>query len=763
MTRLQRALLVMTILGVVMCFVPLFNLLGYEASMLTSVVAGVLGMWCLHHEIGDRRAIDAHWEVAWMWFWRESMRHLVLVVPPLVLLLLNALRVTNCDIKLGVLYWVLITMPGVWLGQVLLWFLSTKVGYRSWRWILAILFVIANALAMGLHIAFEPPITGHQWFIGYFSGSIYDEALGVPASLLWYRLTTLVGGLGILVGLEAWRRRHQQVGSAQLHPRGWAALTLIFLLAWGGLTANEHRFGVRVDRQTIAKTLGGRLETEHFIIHYPQHQRFRDELTLLAEDHEFRYAEMKAYFGTDPVKHHGRKVHSFVYLNRDQKGDLMGARRTLIAKIWLREMHILWSGYGDHLLAHELAHIFTEPFGNGPLRLSARFGLLANMGLVEGVATAADDPPDDLSLHEASAAMRVMKIAPDIRKLVAAEGFWTQSSRLAYTLMGSFVRFLVKTYGMETFKKAYGSGDFEGAYQKSTDALVGEWEEFIDKIKPRQEIMAIARYRYTRPSIFGKVCARTLAEMRRQKNAAQAGGNVTRALSLSKEIMSYQKERIAPQVAHARLLLDANKIDEAEALLARLIKHPKLTPFQRSQLLHLRGDVQWMKQAYESAVADYQSCLKIGVPSSTQRMLQVKSRALKTPLETRALAKHYLIDRQGGATLFDAMQWRVNLPDDAVASYLVGRVLFGAGRWVEASAQFERAAIGLGTGILQRENTLLLAQSLMHQRKLDRAKSLFEALAKSEDSRVRLLAMEWLVRTDFVTKTKVAFKTMSVE
>lgn len=763
MTRLQRALLAMTIVGVVMCFVPLFNLLGYEASMLTSVTAGVLGMWCLHHEIGERRALDAHWEDAWMWFWRKSMRHLVLVLPPLVLLLLNALRVTNCDIKLGFLYWILITIPGVWLGQVLLWALSGRVGYRAWRWIFAILIVSANALAMGLHIAFEPPITGHQWLIGYFSGSIYDEALGVPTSLLWYRLTTLVGGVGVLVALEAWRRRHQTVGAAQLHPRGWVALALIFLFAWGGLTANEHHFGVRVDRHTIAKTLGGRLETEHFIIHYPQHQRFRDRLALLAEDHEFRYAEMKAYFGTDPVKHHGRKVHSFVYLDRDQKGDLMGARRTLIAKIWLREMHILWSGYGDHLLAHELAHIFTEPFGNGPLRLSARFGVFANMGLVEGVATAADDPPDDLSLHEASAAMRVMKIAPDIRKLVAAEGFWTQSSRRAYTLMGSFVRFLVKTYGIETFKKAYGSGDFEGAYQKSADTLVREWEQFIDKIKPRQEIMAIARYRYTRPSIFGKVCARTLAEMRRQKNAAQAGGNMARAMALSEEIMSYQKGRIRPQISHARLLLDAKQIEAAQALLARLLNHPKLTPFQRSQLLHLRGDVQWINRAYEGASADYRSCLDIGVPSGTQRMLQVKSHALKTPSETRALAKHYLVDRQGGATLFDAMQWRVNLPDDAVASYLVGRVLFGAGRWAEASVQFERAATGLGVGILQRENTLLLAQSLMHQRKLKRAKSLFAELAKSKDSRVRILASEWLARTDFVASNKVAFKTTSVE
>ena len=742
------ALCAMSALGALMAFVPLTNVLGYESSMVTGVGAGVATLWLTHRALGARSALQAQWGQAWGWYWRWALRLQVLVVPPLVLLCLNAARVANCDLTLGAMFWVLGPCFAVWISHTLMWGLGAWLKPTRWRIVWGLGLVIANALAMGLHIALEPPITGHQWWIGFMSGSIYDEALSVPTSLLWYRACNVAGVLALVLGLEGARLRRAGEG---VKWRGWLMGALVCGLAWSGMTWQEQRFGVELDRQTIARELGGRLETEHFVIHYPQSERFSRRLALLAQDHEYRYEEMRAFFKTDPVATSGRKVRSFVYGDREQKGRLMGARRTLIAKIWLGEMHIMWDGYGDHLLAHELAHVFTMPFGRGPFKLSARAWVLPNMGLVEGIATAADNPPGDLTLHEASAAMRVMGIAPDIRGLVGAEGFWAQSSSKAYTLMGSFVLYLVQTHGIEPLKKAYPTADFEGAYGTSAHALVTQWEAYIDGITPRPEIMAQARARYTRPSIFGKMCARTLAELSRRVDLAMAGGNEALALRLQRDIVGFAPEAIAPQARLARVLFRARELEQLDALLGQLLARQDLSPLQRAQLLHLRADMRWFNTSFDAALEDYDACLEVGPSTATQRLLQVKRHALGLGPDARARARDYLFDRAPGpAGLYDVVRWEALTPEDGVSAYLVGRVLFGAQKWSDAAASFERAAArGLGSDVLRHENLFLWAQALFHVGSLDAALERMEQLGQTSDVRMQVLAREWTQRVAF--------------
>lgn len=748
------ALLVMSVLGTLMAFLPLTNVLGYESSMGTGIGAGVLTLWLTHRALGARRALDSGWERAWGWYWRQLLRLQVLVVPSLLILLLNALRVTNCDVPLGLGFWVLGPCFAVWISHTLMWGLSAVMSPTRWRVVVGVALVLANALAMGLHIALEPPITGHQWWIGFMSGSIYDEALSIPGSLLWYRACNIVGMLALIVGLEGARRRRADSSTSS---RVWWGVALACVVLWSGMTWSEQRFGVEVDRQTIAEELGGRLETEHFVIYYPQSERFSRRLALLAQDHEYRYEEMSAFFKTDPVASSGQKVRSFVYGGREQKGRLMGARRTLIAKIWLGEMHIMWDGYGDHLLAHELAHVFTMPFARGPFKLSARAWVLPNMGLVEGIATAADHPPGDLTLHEASAAMRKMGIAPNIRGLVGAEGFWTQSSSRAYTLMGSFVLYLVDQYGIEPLKKAYPAADFEGAYGISADALVTQWERYIDGLTPRKEIMAQAHARYTRPSIFGKMCARTLADLSRRVDLAMAGGNNVLALRLQRELVAFNPEAIDPQTNLARVMFQARQLKPLNALLKTLLAREDLAPLQRARLLHLRADMRWFDEAFDEAAQDYTACLEAGPSTGTQRLLHVKRHALEIVPAARDRARTYLFDQAPGlAGLYDVVRWDDLSHEQGVSAYLMGRVLFGAQRWADAAVHFERAQQrGLQVEVLRNENLLLWAKALFHLGELDAAARHIEVLARVSDVRMQVLAKEWALRVAFARKGPV--------
>jgi tetratricopeptide (TPR) repeat protein len=738
----------------VFCFLPLLNLLGYESAAGFGILGGIAATGLTLHAV-NRGLVDGPLDSE-----RTSspladflillVRHELLLALPAIILSLNAMRVINCSYGMGVGFWLAIPVPAIFMGQMLAWVACAVVpGRIRLQMLCCVVAIVGSVIAVAAHLAFEPPIVGHQVFMGYFSGSIYDEALTLPTSLVWYRAMHLAASVAVLAAIEGvWRRRRG------MHTH-WAILVaLIAALSFGAMWLNRHDLGIAIDAEYVQAELGGRMETEHFIIYYPQTTEFIEARERLAEDHEFRYAEMKEFFGTDPAR--DEKIESYVYPNREEKGRLMGGRRTLVSKLWLHEMHILWRGYGDHKLAHELAHIFTEPFGAGPLRLSMQAGIGVNMGLVEGVATAADWPVGELSPHQASAALRRLELAPDISGIVGATGFWAQSSGRAYILVGSFVRYLVDTYGVEPFKKAYPTGDFEAAYSTSSDALVQEWEQFVDGIELSEDDMALARYLYERPSIFEKVCARQIAEMTVDARAAASRGDVGQVREIYEKILGYDPDNIRYRIGYAHVLTEARQYEQALQLVEEMLAetHP---PVVRAQLLSLRGDLAWRRaragemagaKRLERASKAYRQCLDLGISSDARRLLQVKIGALARPESRgRSLAFEYLIGQNPNAIAFYyPMQWYLENPQDALAAYLVGRRLWNAHQWEQARSYLEQAYRGAQEGVLRGEALRMLAQTEYFLGRLERAKDYFSRLALSPQSSHAADAREWLDR-----------------
>lgn len=747
-TRVHLAAhLAVVLAALVACFVPLFGLLGYESAALFGALAGVAAAFLTLHgrqaglyqaPIARRRLTSPTAD-----FLRLYARHLTLLVVPALVLTLNAVRVPNCDFALGVGFWLTIPVVSVLVGQAIGWVVATVVPTsRRWQVGLAAAAILASAGTLLWQIGFQPPIVGHQLFIGYFSGSIYDEALSLPASLLWYRLLNVAAVAVVLLAIEAlWRWRRD------LSVRWVVVLLVAATAALGALWVERRELGIDRDRAFIQAELGGRIETEHFVIHYPLNDFFVDRRELLAQDHEYRYAEMRAFFETDPAS--AAKIHSYVYPDRETKGDLMGARRTLVAKLWLKEMHILWRDYGDHMLAHELAHIFTEPFGSGPLRLSMQNGIGVNMGMVEGVATAADWPADELTPHEAAAAMRRLELAPSIDRLVGASGFWTQAHGLAYTLVGSFVRYLIDTYGIAPFKAAYATGDFAAAYGKPAGELVDEWERFVDAIALADRELDLARYLYDRPSIFEKVCARTVAELRRKADLAMSQGNVGRGQALYEQIIGFDPANVRYRLMYAQALMAGEELDAAlgqvEGLLGGEAARP-LGPVERAKLLELAGDLAWKLDRPDEADQAYRECLEAGLPADVRRLVEVKQTSVNRGQPARQLAFAYLLgDVDPYVALYYPMTWADRAGDDPLAAYLVARRLWATMQWAEALEHLETAA-GLDSELLVLETRRMQAQSLYFLGRLDAAEPIFEALAQADRSSYATEAAEWLRR-----------------
>ena len=629
-----------TVVAAVLCFVPLFDLLGYESAAAMGAVLGLTVLvrtaWAFDRGrlpsplSGPGGPLEA--------FLALLPGHLALVVPPALVLLLNALRVKNCDLSLGLAFWGLIPAVSVVAGQALAFAVS---GLPRARLAAALLLVSAQTGAFLWRLATDPPIAGHTWTIGWFAGSIYDEALELPTALVWARAGVLLGSLAIVLALELWWRAR---GAGRPH-RAAVGLALV-LLGLGALHARRADLGIQHDQDSVKAGLGGRLESEHFVIWYDPTSLDEEGRRRIVEDHEFRYAELQAFFDEDPVAWKGRRIESFVYPNRAVQQALLGSRRTLVARPWTHQMHIRWSGTGETVLAHELAHLFSAPFGAGPLRLPMRVGgLVPDLALIEGIASAADAPPDELTAHQAARAMRELGLAADLRALFGPAGFWTQPGRRAYTLVSSFVQWLIETRGIEAFKVAYGSGDLGGAYGVPLDTLVGQWEAWVDQVPLSEGERALAAHRYRGESIFSKVCARTVAELERKADLAETRGDLDVALTLRERLSELQPRAVDTRLELARLRARRGEHELALELTGALLAREDLGPVRTVQVQELAGDLRWDQGQPDGAAATYTACLADGLDEATQRRLSAKAMGASTPATpARERARAYFLD-----------------------------------------------------------------------------------------------------------------------
>lgn len=743
-----------SLVALVLCFVPLFDLLGYESAAVLGAVLGVLVLvrtarrfdtGRLAPPLDPRRSQGPLDD-----FLALLPQHLLLLVPPAAILLLNALRIRNCDIGLGLTFWGVIPAVSIVAGQALAFGVAVL---PRWRTPAALLVLPGQVGAFLWRLAWEPPIAGHTWTIGWFAGSIYDEALSLPRALLWARLGVLAGAALLVLGVEvAWRLR----GGRRLGPV--LPLLLLSLATVGFLHHQRHALGIEQDQASVQAALGGHVQTEHFDIWYDPASLDAEGRALLVQDHEFRYDQLRSWFQEDPVALWGRRIDSFVYPDRGAQQRLMGSRGTLVARPWTHQMHIRWSGMGDTALTHELAHLFTAPFGRGPTRLAmGAGGLVPDMALIEGVATAAQDDPDELSLHQASRALRQLHMAPDLRQLFDPAGFWSQPGGRAYTVAGSFVQWFVDTYGVQALERGYGSGDLAGAVGQPLDVLVAQWEAFVDQVPLTEAEQTLAQYRYRRQSIFQKVCARTMAELQKQASTAEARGQLDQALAIREQLRDLQPKSPELRLDLARLRARMGEHDAALEITARLLERDDLGPVRTVDIQELAADLRWQSGAADSAAHTYTACVAEGLDEARLRRLAAKAEgAGSASPQARARAERYFLgeDLNSGARLWAALQWAQARPGDPLPRYLVGRVLNQDGDHADAVTWLDGPAGALPQPALDDERRLQLADAAFRGGQPEiAARAWQELLTDSDSSRVLALARDGLARLDWLRRT----------
>ena len=591
------------VLALVLANVPLFNILAFEFCAVMALSISFVGAHVTLTVLRQmKRKPDvltgSPRQIVMRCFWEALIFNVGLLGLPLGIILLNAFRVENCNFGEGFLFFLILsviscvyaTAAGVFFG---FWIKKRWLAYLAY---LGYLFV--SCIPVVVNLIFHPPVFAYHATFGYFPGPIYDFVIPITNTLLIARAETLLWALlflGLTINLcevsrdtglmpqLRWRKLFDPL----------AGRVGLYLLVIGLLSFQFYAgaLGIRPTRDDIARQLGGLRETAHFEIFYAR--ELEADIERIVEDCEFQYSQLSEYLDPDGTMQ-SRKVRAYIYASPEQKKRLIGARGTSVEDPFGHGFHIHAQGFPHPVLKHELAHVFTVPWS--PVKVSLK------IGLHEGIAVAADWDEGKLTGHQWTKAMRQMEIAPPLSSVMGL-GFWGHAGSQSYLLAGSFVRFLVDTYGIDKFKGAFPTGNFVKHYAKDLLALEAEWIKFLETVPLRDDDVAYATYRLKRQSVFEQVCAHEMAALRDTAWQAYYRKNFTIAMETFEVMLSDEPDNLSTLWGLMYTAYRMQDYDKALSLATR-IANKEDTRFSPEAML-LKGDIYWLRGEYEQAINAY--------------------------------------------------------------------------------------------------------------------------------------------------------------
>jgi hypothetical protein len=483
---------------------------------------------------------------------------------------------------------------------------------------------------------------------GFLPGPLYDEDLSVPTSLLWFRLATLA----LALGLGAWLARR----------RAWA---VVLLLGFAAIELSGTKLGFRNDDEALAEALGGEVETNELIIHYPRGMT-DEQVSRLLGDVRFRYHQISNFFGEPPPG----KVRVWFYRSATEKQRLVGAANTQFAKPWRREVHINDLGFPHTVLKHELVHAMAAPWGSPPFGVAASFfGLAPHVGVIEGFAVAADNPVDELSLHEWTAAMKKKGLLPDVAKVMTPQGFYGAPSNRAYTTAGSFLRFLSEHFGKDKLRELYRDGDFVRAFGQPLPELAKQYEAFLDTVPLEADAVNQAFARFRRGSLFDRPCAREVGRLAAEASASM-GIDPQRSRDLLARCRALQPEEPSHTLSEALALRRLSQDDASRALLDGELERLEEEPAPWAEAALARADLAQAEGDTETATRLWNRIVERQISPAIDRT----SRVRLDGLSVEAVPRYFAIGDPDVKLFFLSEAARAH-PESWSVRYLMGRML----------------------------------------------------------------------------------------
>jgi hypothetical protein len=627
----------------------------------------------------------------------------------------------------------LLAIPSVLLGAALAVAAAFAAGGR--RAAAALLYAAATAasLALSLRIAYRgPPAFVFDPLLGAWPGPIYDEALLPDLRAVLFRAGATAWAAAVVAATVAAVRARRAGVRAAAAP---IAAALLAVALAGASAAAREALGLSGSRAALARALGGRRDGDRCTVFFPAEKPAAAAAALLAEC-EFHVADVAEILGVSPPR-----VTVFLYRSTDEKRRLVGAAATEYAKPWLREVHVVDAPVPHPVLRHELVHALGATIAGGPLGVPARRLVLVSAGLVEGLAAALETPRGRFTVHEWSRAAKELGLLPDVAALVGPAAFYLQPPARAYTAAGSFLAYLLERHGAARVRDAYRTGDVAGALGFPLRTLVDDWHRFLDRIDPPPGLIAAARPRLSRGSLFTRRCARQVAAVEARDGAAASAAAACglQEAAAARSCDAVDLKALGDDRARAGDLAGA-----ARAYRDAAVQAGDDDPALRFSIAAAQGDVAWRQGEIAAAVTAWSTALATRPERAETRLLEAKIVAAADATLAPVALPYLLGEGDPAATLS-----RLAPVPHPLAAYLEGRARALRGEDAAAIPQLARAVRGALPPELAREAALLLGTAACAAGDPDRGEATLRPLAEGGLAADRARAAEALRRCEF--------------
>jgi hypothetical protein len=422
-------------------------------------------------------------------------------------------------------------------------------------------------------------------------------------------------------------------------------------------------------------------------------------------------------------------------------------------------VYLQLAGWPHPVLFHEVVHVVAGNTASGPFRVGGQLGgYLPDPSLIEGVAVAvAWGERDGLTPHQWARAMVELELMPPLDDVFGLS-FLGQPPSNAYTIAGSFIRFVLDEHGATVVRDAYREGDIAAAASVPLDELERGWRAHLDGVDLPAEALALARVRFERASIFSAVCPHEVARLHQRLAEDLAAGDAMRAITTCEALLEIDPNDVGARARYAGALARVGREAEAEATLDALKADPPAPAPYIVLGEESVADSMWVAADRAGAAERYRALLERPQMEDARRNLEVKLIAAEEMPEVdaervldllvgydgvpadRAVGVHH--DRELGASRLDGL-----------GPYLEARQLMASSRYDLALPRIvESEARTLPTELLRRESRRMLGATLVAEDELTAAREVFEAIRDRDDADEgeRVDAEDWLARIGYL-------------
>ncbi|MBN2725694.1 MAG: hypothetical protein JXR95_16640 [Deltaproteobacteria bacterium] len=544
------ALVVNIVVALLNTRVPLFNLMDYESSFVLAIIHSITGL-LVSGTVIHRITRESEG--------KEGMLLPLMIlsglftVPAFLIMLFSSIISSQCAICSGLqfffMYVVLSTMFSFILGY------SISLIFKKTRYVLLSIAAIFFAfIGMDIFRFFtQPPIFFYGQFYGFFSGAFYDQLIEIKSPFYYSRISDLFLASAVFHGVIFFKKLYFKTNRNVI-----LVVFLASLVVFSGSSILSHKLGYRYTRDCIEEILGGKKKKNSLTVVYstdiPEWK-----IEFLYRQAVYDYETLHNWFrlrNKTPLK-------VFIFKNRDQKRKLFGARNVEVAKPHLKEIYITADSIPHRSMRHEMAHVlagyYTDSFfkvATKPLKYMP-FVAIPDIPMIEGIAVAAAFDETEINPWEKLKILKILGLNANISRVFTGN-FYALPSQIAYTVAGSFIRFLYTKFGPKAVFRWHAGDNFKAIFKMELEDAEKLFNEFLDKIEVDPQTVVDFRKAMSARSVHQIRCVHQVAREMEKASVCAANGNARSALNHIASAMVYDPENSDIHISFIKTAQDLN-------------------------------------------------------------------------------------------------------------------------------------------------------------------------------------------------------------